>query len=740
MPTHDEIVFERCFDESGGMQLIVHAPLGARINRALGLGLRKKFCLTFDFELQAAASDDAVLLSLGPQHSFPLEDVPRFLRSENARDAVRQAVLRSPMFTARWRWNLNRSLAVLRRRGGRLNPFNIQRMEADDLMAAVFPSLAACQDNAPAGPVEIPDHPLVRETMHDCLTEAMDIEGLQALVRRFEQQAIGLHFIDTVEPSVLAHEILNGAPFTYLDEDTEIGERRSRAVPLRRGLPVEPRELGRLDPAAIERVREEAAPTVRDPDELHDLLLSLVVARPVQRWREHFDALVQARRASEARVPGDAQALWVASERRAEVQALFGEVRFSTQAPAAAALARSDEAPSAEEAAVAVVQGHLEVSGPLAMPELAERTALAPSTATIALEALRGRGFAIAGSFEPGEGEQWCARRLLARIHSYTRERRRAEVRPVSQEQWQAFLAAWWHCTPASRLQGRAGLAEVIEQLQGFEWPAGDWERLLAERVDSYRPEWLDDLCLSGEVVWGRLSLVEPVTESEDPAAGEPRRSGRTPSRRTPITFMLRGDVPWLLQAHRGGAVPAEPTAGSGREVLDALHTRGAQFHAELQTVTRRLPTDVEEGLWDGVARGLVTADGFNAVRSLLRARTRFARRQRPHPRPGSRGRRGSWRHGVEGRWTLLPVAEPVSDADDLAEAVAWQLLGRWGVVFRDVYTKERLAVPWREVLWALRRLEARGLIRGGHFVAGVTGEQFADEAAMGMLRARRAA
>jgi ATP-dependent Lhr-like helicase len=739
LPTHADIVFERCFDESGGMQLIVHAPLGARINRALGLGLRKKFCLTFDFELQAAASDDAVLLSLGPQHSFPLEDVPAFLRSHNARDAVSQAVLRSPMFTARWRWNLNRSLAVLRRRGGRVNPFNIQRMEADDLMAAIFPSLAACQDNAPAGPIEIPDHPLVRETMDDCLTEAMDIEGLQALVRRFEQQTIGVHFVDSVEPSVLAHEILNGAPFTYLDEDTEIGERRSRAVPLRRGLPVEPRELGRLEAAAIERVREEARPTVRDADELHDVLLSLIAVRPQQEWREHFEALAAAGRASAAHVSGDG-VLWVASERRAEVRALWGEVPLVPDSPLPPGLAPAGSEPSAEDAAIAAVQGHLEVSGPVQVEELAARTALSPSQVTIALEALRGRGFAIAGNFEGARGEQWCARRLLARVHAYSRERRRAEVQPVSKERWQAFLATWLHCTAATGLHGRTGVAEVIEQLQGFEWPAGDWERLLAERVESYRPEWLDDLCLSGEVVWGRLSLVEAVSEPAQAAAGEPRRSGRTPSRRTPITFMLRQDVPWLLQAHRGGAVPAEPTAGAGREVLDALRMRGAQFHSELQQVTRRLPTDVEEGLWDGVARGLVTADGFNAVRSLLRARTRFARRQRPHPRPGSRGRRGSWRHGVEGRWTLLPVAEPVADSDELAEAVAWQLLARWGVVFRDVYARERLAVPWREVLWALRRLEARGLIRGGHFVAGVSGEQFAEEAAMAMLRARRAA
>jgi ATP-dependent helicase Lhr and Lhr-like helicase len=744
LPTHEDIVFERFFDETGGMQLIVHAPLGARVNRALGLGLRKKFCLTFDFELQAAASNDAVLLSLGPQHSFPLEDVPAFLRSHNVQDAVSQAVLRSPMFTARWRWNLNRSLAVLRRKGGRLNPFNIQRMEAEDLMAAVFPSLAACQDNSPAGPVEIPDHLLVRETMHDCLEEAMDIDGLKALVRRFEQHTVRVHFIDTVEPSVLAHEILNGAPFTYLDEDTEIGERRSRAVPLRRGLPVEPRELGRLDPDAIARVRAEAGPDVRDPDELHDVLLSLVVSRPRDEWAEHFQALVGAGRAFEVHGPDPSDIRWAATERRSELEALFPDASLIPDHPLPPGLvARSDadatDADPAGAAAVSLIQGHLEVRGPVSIEELAAATGLSRSSVAIALEALRARGFAIGGAFEPERGEQWCARRLLARIHSYTRDRRRAEVRPISQEQWQGFLQSWQHVAPGTQLHGRAGLAAVIEQFQGFEWPAGEWEQRFAERVESYRPEWLDDLCLSGEVAWGRLSLVDPAADPGDPAAGEPRRSGKTPSRRTPITFVLRQDLPWLLQAHRGGAVPAEPTAGSGREVLDALHERGAQFHSDLQEVTHRLPTEVEEGLWDGVARGLVTADGFNAVRSLFRARTRFARRQRPYPRPGSRGRRGSWRQGVEGRWTLLPAAERIDDADELAETVAWQLLLRWGVVFRDVYLKERLAVPWRDILWALRRLEARGLIQGGRFVTGVTGEQFADEAARPLLRASRA-
>jgi ATP-dependent Lhr-like helicase len=725
LPTHDDIVFERFFDQTGGMQLIVHAPLGARINRALGLALRKKFCLTFDFELQAAASNDAVLLSLGPQHSFPLEDVPAFLRSRNVRDAVTQAVLRSPMFTARWRWNLNRSLAVLRRKGGRLNPYNIQRMEADDLMAAVFPSLAACQDNVPAGPIEVPDHPLVRETLGDCLTEAMDIDGLQALVRRFEEGTVRLYFVDTVEPSVLAHEILGGAPFTYLDEDTEIGERRSRAVPLRRGLPVEPRELGRLDPDAVERVRAEANPDVRDPDELHDVLLSLVAARPRREWAEHFEALVRAGRSLEVHGP---DVLWAATEHRAEVEALFPDAGLVPDHPLPPGLVAELDA---DEAALTLVRGHLEISGPVTVDDLAAATGLRPSSVTIALEALRARGYAVSGRFEPDRGEQWCARRLLARIHAYTRERRRAEVRPISEEEWQGFLRSWRHEAPGSQLHGPAGLAEVIEQLQGFEFPAGEWERILAERVESYRPEWLDELCLSGEVAWGRLSVLEPAADGDEPAAS----SVKTPSRRTPITFMLRQDLPWLLQAHRGSVAPAEPTDDCGREVLDALRRRGALFHSELQANTGRLPTDVEEGLWDSMARGLLTADGFNAVRSLLHARTRFAHRQRPYPRPGSRGRRGTWRQGVEGRWTLLPAAEPIEDVEELAETVAWQLLLRWGVVFRDVYLTERLAVPWREILWALRRLEARGLIRGGRFVTGVTGEQFADETTIPRLR-----
>ena len=418
LPTHDDIVFERFFDEAAGCSWSC-TRRSARGQPCARPRLRKKFCLTFDFELQAAASDDAVLLSLGPQHSFPLEDVPAFLRSQNVQDAVSQAVLRSPLFTARWRWNLNRSLAVLRRKGGRLNPFDIQRMESDDLMAAVFPSLAACQDNAPAGPIEIPDHPLVRETLGDCLNEAMDIEGLRALLRRFEQGTVRLHFVDTVEPCVLAHEILNGAPFTYLDEDAEIGERRSRAVPLRRGLPVEPRELGRLDPAAIARVRAEATPEVRDPDELHDVLLSLVAARPRDEWAEHFTDLAAAGRCFEVRGDG-AGILWAATERRAHVETLFPGSTFSPDHPLPPGLPATLDAAGAEDAAVAMARGHLEISGPVTVDGLATEIGLSQSSATVALEALRGRGFAVSGRFE-AEAASSGARAACWRASTATR-------------------------------------------------------------------------------------------------------------------------------------------------------------------------------------------------------------------------------------------------------------------------------------------------------------------------------
>jgi len=725
LPTKQTIVLERFFDESGGMQLVGHSPFGARLNRGLGLALRKRFCVTFDFELQAAASDDAILLSLGPQHSFPLERVPKFLASRTVEDVLRQAVLTSPMFAARWRWNLNRSLAVLRMRGGRKNPPAIQRMESDDLMAAVFPTLAACQENVAPGPMEIPDHPLVRQTLDDCLREAMDVDGLRELLSEIEAGRVDVVTRDTVEPSVLAHEILNGRPFTYLD-DAPLEERRSRAVQLRRGLPVEARDLGRLDPDAIERVREEVQPDPRDADELHDLLMTVCGLRPVDEWQPWFDELVEARRAVTVHA-STRFGLWCPVERRPALELLFpgAAIEPDHRSPIAAA-------PLDRDAATAeMLRGHLEYRGPSTVADLTEGTGLSEGDVAIAMARLEGEGFAFRGHFTVADGpEEFCARRLLARIHNYTQARLRREIEPVTARDFMRFLLRWQHVAPGTRREGRLGVLSVVEQLQGFELAAGAWERgVLASRVEGYRFEWLDDLCLSGDVTWGRLSIRNGAGDDE-----APHRSGMTPSRATPVTLAIREDLAWLLQGARGDRTPREPGPGRTQDVLDALRRHGAVFAADLVTITRRMPHEIEEALWDAVARGLVTADGFEAVRSLLDRRT--AARAPHRPRLRRAGARGAARSA--GRWSLVPAAPATEDGDELAEAVAEQLLARWGVVFRDLLVRETFTVPWREVLWALRRMEARGTIRGGRFVGGFSGEQYAVPEAVDVLRAVR--
>jgi ATP-dependent helicase Lhr and Lhr-like helicase len=720
LPTMNAIILERFFDEAGGMQLIGHAPFGARVNRAFGLALRKRFCVTFDFELQAAASDNAILLSLGPQHSFPLDRVPKFLASPTVEQVVRQAVLTSPLFQARWRWNLNTSLTVLRMRGGRKNPPAIQRMEADDLMAAVFPTLAACQENVAPGPIEIPDHPLVRQTLEDCLHEAMDIDGLRELVAGIEAGRITVITRDTVEPSVLAHEILNGMPFTFLDDETEAANRRSRQVKIPRGLPVEARDLARLDPAAISRVAEQVCPQPRDADELHDLLMTLFVVRPDPEWQPWFDSLAAAGRAVE--ICGPDGVLWCCAERSVVLAPLFPDWA-AVASPVPGLKEMEPEAVAAE-----MLRGHLDVSGPCTAAELARITAVRLGEVSLALVRLETEGFALRGRFTDPDGpEEWCARRVLTRIHAYTRERKRREIDPVTAQDFMRFLLRWQHVTPDTRREGSRGVLAVVEQLQGFELAAGAWEKaILPARVTGYRKEWLDEVCLDGGVAWGRLS----VRDEPDELPGR----GLTPSRATPITLMIRDDLAWLLRAARGERRPAEPGPGSTRDVLDALRERGALFQTDLAARTGRLPGEVEEALWDGVARGLLTGDGFRAVRSL------FAQRAMAQSSLGRhRLRRGSQLTSrTAGRWSLLP--EPVADCDpdELAEAVAEQLAVRWGVVFRDLLARENIAMPWREVLWAFRRMEARGTVAGGRFVNGFSGEQFAHPDAVALLRETR--
>jgi ATP-dependent Lhr-like helicase len=734
LPTRERIVVERCFDETEGTQLIVHSPFGGRVNRALGLALRKRFCVSFDFELQAAADDDTVVLSLGPQHSFPLAGVRSMLSSKNAAEVLTQAVLPHPMLAARWRWNLTRALVLPRQRGGKRRPIHLQRMEADDLLAAVWPSLAACQENAAPGPVVVPDHVLVRQTVDDCLHEGLSVEGLVDLWSKVESGAVAVHTVESSEPSPLSHGILSGRPFTFLD-GAPLEERRTRALSLRRGLgalgpnglPVPADELDSLDPAAVAVVLEQVRPSLRSPDELHDLLLSLVACRPVPGWVTWFESLVADGRALVV------DGCWAATE----------------QGEAAAALRDDDEA------AAACVSGHLQLAGPVTVPELTADVPLpagapmgapvTPARARTALARLEAQGSAIA--LPDG---RWCARHLLVRLHGASRQRRRGLVDPVPISDFVRFLTGWQHATPTTRAEGRAGLLAVLEQLQGIEAPAAEWEaHILPARVEGYDARWLDELCLSGEVVWGRLTP-------------RPERAGRagTPSPSTPLAFVVREDLPWMLHAVRGGAEAAEPEVGAAADVLVALRARGACFRPELATLAGRLPAEVDEGLWDLVARGIVTADAFSAVRSLLSARDRWSTRtyRRPDGRRGT-GRSGAVRPGLarrrapagsgigEGRWSLLPVddvvmAEPTQPADEeLAESVAWQLLARWGVVAWEVWGRESFHVPWREVVWALRRLEARGLALGGRFVVGLSGEQYAlPEAAADLLKAHRRA
>ena len=738
VPSQRRVVAERFFDEGGGMQLIVHAPFGARINRAWGLALRKRFCRSFNFELQAAATDNGIVISLAEQHSFPLEVIFRFLNVDTVEDVLSQAMLPSPMFGARWRWNAARALAVLRFSGGRKVPPPIQRMRSDDLLASVFPDQVACQENL-TGDIRIPDHPLVDETVRDCLQEAMDLDGLRAVLGGIETGEIETLALDTAEPSAFCHEILNANPYAFLD-DAPLEERRARAVQLRRTLGPDPGDIGALDPAAIATVANDSWPVVRDTDELHDALLTLVALPPVPDWAVWLPTLQAERRAGILRA--GSTTLWVATERLGVLRCLFPAATCEPALPDVGL----DPPETAEAAMAELLRGWLESTGPETAAGFASRLGLPVELVEAGLAALEAEGQILRGRFSAPDGAavEWCNRRVLARIHRLTLGRLRREIEPVSSAELVQFLHRWQHLAEGTALHGADGLRQILRQLQGYEVSGAALEPdVLARRVAGYDPELLDRLCLSGEVMWGRLSphpaFESPVAMTSPGDGKEARRPRRVrPTRVAPITLFLRDDAEWLLRCSGRRCVPHDTLALShpARAVLDTLTARGASFLSELVRATGRLPSEVEDGVWELVAAGLVSADGFDNLRALVDPKRR---------RGEGRGRAARPRHAA-GRWALLMPAEAWETASDDAadgrrrhdEAVArfaGQLLDRWGVVFRDLLARETLAPPWRELLAALRRMEAKGEIRGGRFVAGFVGEQFARPEAVELLR-----
>ena len=746
VPTQRTIIAERFFDEGGGMQLIIHAPFGGRINKAWGLALRKRFCRSFNFELQAAATDNGLNIALAEQHSFPLPDVFQFLQPETVQPILEQAALASPIFGTRWRWDANRSLALLRFMGGKKVPPQIQRMRSDDLMASVFPDVAACQENI-VGDIQIPDHPLLREVMKDVLTEAMDLDGLKSVLSGIADERIRCLAVDTPIPSQFSHEILNANPYAYLD-DAPLEERRARAVEMRRILPESVlQEVGKLDPAAIAQVRQEAWPDLRDADELHDLLLTLIAlpesvaggipdtaSTPISEWQQFFEQLRSNHRAGRA-VDG-IRAYWVASERVKSFSALFPNARLEPSM-----MATESVVPSSDDVLLASLQGWMAHVGPISSSQLTELLGVPEGEINRALLRMEAAGSILRGRFTDATARtgvvgsedqtalqdqvEWCDRRLLARIHRLTVGTLRKQIQPVTAAQFMRWLLRWQHVAAGTQVLGERGTLDVLRQLQGFEVAANAWERqVLGRRVGGYDPAVLDRLCLTGAVGWGRLS-PHPAT-LEDSAEGKRRV---IPTSVAPITFFVREEADWMTPRHPATELPEQTRwlSAGAQQTLDFLRHRGASFFADIVRGTGKLKSEIETALWELVAAGIVTADGFDNLRSLIDPKRRAGQ--------GS-GRTSRPRHS-SGRWSLLYAGE-ASDKNKAVEATCWMLLKRYGIVFRDLLARETILPKWRELQIAFRRLEDRGEIRGGRFVDGFLGEQFALPVAVESLRASR--
>ena len=721
MPSQNTIVMERFFDEAGDMHLVIHSPFGNRLNKAWGLALRKRFCRKFNFELQAAANDNAIILSLGSTHSFPLEEVFSYLSPETVRDILIQAMLDAPVFGIRWRWNASRALAVIRRRADRRVPAQLQRMQSEDLVAQVFPDQLACLENIP-GDRDVPDHPLVKQTIHDCLYEAMDIEGLENLLRKIKNKEVALLARDLKEPSPLAYEIVNARPYAFLD-DAPLEERRTQAIKSRRWLsPAEANDIGKLDPAAIDAVQKEAWPEATTPDELHDaLLLSGFITEKEgieNHWELHFHELVQAGRATA--IGNEPRSIWIATERVPFIQKAYPDLNLKYEVTVPEKL---KEIPADKDPLTELVRGRLEIMGPVTSGCLAEKMTLPVSSIDNTLLKLENEGFVFRGNYTGGGYLEWCERRLLARIHRYTIKKLRSEIQPVSSADYMRFLFSWHQLAPGNQAQGPTGLEHIIQKLEGFEAPAVAWESdILPARVADYDHQWLDMLCVAGKISWGRF---RPSSAIKD-------RKASSPIRTTPVTFVNRSklgvwkNLQTVPEENRSNALTPKAT-----QVLDVLNKQGASFFDDIVYKAKLFPSQTEDALGELIGAGLVTSDSYTGLRALLVP-------DKYKTNEGHKRDLEIFSMNYAGRWSLLHDGQvhegPRNSQEDL-ETIAWALLRRYGVLFRKLADRENLAPPWRDLVRMLRTMEARGQIRGGRFVEGVYGEQYALPEAIVSLR-----
>lgn len=727
MPTRECLVFERFFDESGGTQLVIHTPYGSRVNRAWGLALRKRFCRKFNFELQAAATEDAIVLSLSTSHSFALIEVASYLHSSSAEHVLVQALLDAPLFGVRWRWNANTSLALPRYAGGKKIAPQLQRMKSEDFLASVFPDQVACQENI-VGEREIPDHPLVAQTLDDCLHEAMDAEGWLQVLRGIEDGRIEVLARDTTAPSPFAAEALGARPYAYLD-DAPLEERRTQAVMSRRYAQDDgPEDLGRLDEGAIDAVREQAWPQPRDADEMHEALMRVgaLTAQETESqpaWQRLLESLAKSHRATQVAAGGG---LWCAAERLPELQAMHPQAQMRPRIAPPPGYA--DTAWTREDALRELIRGRLSTAGPIVASAVAEALGVALAETEAALAALENEGFLMRGRFEPqAPAEQWCERHLLARIHRYTLSRLRREIEPVQAGDFMRFLFEWQHVSAAARVSGPEALAGIVAQLEGFEAAADAWEsELLPARVSDYSIDWLDGLCASGRIAWLRMR----------PAASERGSARGSPVRATPIVLLPRRELALWMPLRGKDPIDAAHASTRAQRVADCLREHGACFLEDLRHGCGLLQTELEDALAELVARGMATCDSYAGLRALLVPQSRRGKLAR-------HGRRREWMGLADaGRWTLIraaPMAEttvPSLHASPSVERVARALLKRYGVVCWKLLQREAdWLPPWRDLLRVYQRLEARGELRGGRFVAGLSGEQFALPDAVSALR-----